>query len=92
MAVLEALAREGRQAGAIVLREARKGYVPLGVFNVRENVRQAMQQTPRVFEGMGEALSYIQTKMTLPMDRFIGESTLLEECRRERQATLSMYW
>lgn len=91
MAILEALAREGRQAGAIVFREARKGYVPLGVFNVRENVRQAMKQPSRLFEGMGEALSYIQTKMTLPMDRFIRESTLLEECRRERQTTLSMF-
>jgi len=91
MAVLEALAREGRQAGAIVLREARKGYVPLGVFNVRENVRQAMQQPPRVFEGMAEAISYISTNMTLPMERFVGESTLLDECRRERQTTLSMF-
>lgn len=91
MAILEALEREGRQAGAIVFREARKGYVPLGVFNVRENVRQAMQQPSRVFEGMGEALSYISTKMTLPMDRFIGESTLLEGLKHERQTTLSMF-
>ena len=37
MAVLEALAQEHRQAGAIILREALPGYVPMGVFNVREN-------------------------------------------------------
>ncbi|HUU76351.1 MAG TPA: hypothetical protein VMW63_09745 [Methanoregulaceae archaeon] len=91
MAVLESLAREGRQAGAIVLREARKGYVPLGVFNVRENVRQAMQQRPTMFDEMGEALSYISEKMILPMARFIGESTMLKGLQRERQATLAMF-
>jgi hypothetical protein len=42
MAVLEALAGKGEQAGAIILREAHRGYVPMGVFNVRENVRNAM--------------------------------------------------
>lgn len=46
MAVLEALAKERCQAGAIILREAYTGYVPLGVFNVRENVRNAMHQKP----------------------------------------------
>ena len=40
MAVLEALAREQKQAGAIILREALHGYVPMGVFNVRENVTE----------------------------------------------------
>lgn len=49
MAVLEALERERRQAGAIILREAYAGYVPLGVFNVRENVRNAMHQKPLEF-------------------------------------------
>ena len=59
MAVLDALAKEGKQAGAIILREARRGYIPLGVFNVRENVKHAMGSSPREFNGLPEALDYL---------------------------------
>lgn len=88
MAVLEALAKEGKQAGAIVLREAYNGYVPLGVFNVRENVRNAMMQTPIEFEDMKTALAYISTKLKLPMQKFIKQSDLLDELLKSRQTTL----
>lgn len=91
MAVLEALSREQKQAGAIIFREAYPGYVPMGVFNVRENVRNAMQQTPKEFGEMKAALSYISTKLWLPLTRFVKESTLLKELRTCRQATLSSF-
>jgi hypothetical protein len=91
MAVLEALAREGKQAGAIVLREAYNGYVPLGVFNVRENVRNAMNQNYREFEDMKTALSYISTKIKLPMESFVKQSDLLNELLQSRQTTLDNF-
>lgn len=91
MAVLESLAREGKQAGAIVLREAYNGYVPLGVFNVRENVRNAMTQKPLEFEDMKTALSYISTKLKLPMERFVKTSDLLKELLQSRQTTLDSF-
>jgi hypothetical protein len=91
MAVLEALAKEQKQAGAIILREAYPGYVPMGVFNVRENVRNALQQTPREFGDMKAALSYISTKLWLPLSRFVKESTLLKELHTCRQTTLSCF-
>ena len=75
MAVLEALAREQKQAGAIILREALHGYVPMGVFNVRENVRNAMNQPPQEFEDIRSALSHISRKFTLPVSRFIEEGS-----------------
>jgi hypothetical protein len=92
MAVLEALAREKKQAGVIVLREAYNGYVPLGVFNVRENVRRAMNEIPREFEDMKTALNYIESKLELPMDRFKETSTLLQELIRSRQTTLDGFF
>lgn len=92
MAILEALAREKKQAGAIVLREAYNGYVPLGVFNVRENVRSAMGEIPRDFEDMKTALNYIETKLKLPMERFKETSTLLQELIRSRQMTLDGFF
>ena len=88
MAVLEALARQKVQAGAIVLREARKGYVPLGVFNVRENVRNALLRRPLEFEDMRSALEHISLKMTLPVKRFVSEGALLNDMLHSRQSTL----
>jgi hypothetical protein len=87
MAVLEALAQEQKQAGAIILREALHGYVPMGVFNVRENVRSAMRQPPQEFEDIRSALLHISEKFTLPMKRFIEEGNLLKNTLRERQCT-----
>ena len=91
MAVLEALAQEEKQAGAIVLREAYPGYVPLGVFNVRENVRNAMRQQGQEFENMKGALKHISARLELPIKKFIEQSDLLQEQMRSRQTTLSSF-
>lgn len=92
MAVLEALARQQEQAGAIILREAHKGYVPMGVFNVRENVRNAMNQPATEFEDIRSALGHIGQKFTLPIQRFIDEGELLRAMTRERQCTLKDFF
>lgn len=91
MAVLDALAREDIQAGAIILREARQGYIPLGVFNVRENVRHAMRSPSREFESLNDALSHVAGGFSLPVSRFCAESTLLKGMRKERQMMLSAF-
>jgi hypothetical protein len=91
MAVLEALAREQKQAGAIVLREAGRGYVPLGVFNVRENVRAAMRQEGTEYPDLSSALSHLAGTFALPMQRFTGEGTLLSEAVRGGQSTLAAF-
>jgi hypothetical protein len=91
MAVLEALAREQKQAGAIILREALHGYVPMGVFNVRENVRNAMNQPPQEFEDIRSALAHIGNRFALPVQRFIKEGELLRTMTRQRQCTLTNF-
>jgi hypothetical protein len=91
MAVLDALEKEGVQAGAIILREAHKGYIPLGVFNVRENVKHAMRSSPKEFDDILAALSYLANGFSLPPARFYEESTLLAGLSRGHQATLSAF-
>ena len=91
MAVLEALAKERKQAGAIILREAYVGYVPLGVFNVRENVRNAMSQPAQEFEDMKTALQHVSERLELPVKRFIRQSDLLKDLLKSRQTTLSCF-
>src|SRR5512136_1726685 len=87
MAVLEALAQEQKQAGSIILREALHGYVPMGVFNVRENVRSAMRQPAQEFEDIHSVLSHISEKFTLPLQRFMESSHLLKNTLKERKYT-----
>ncbi len=87
-AVLEALARMKRQAGAIVLREAYEGYVPLGVFNVRENVRNALRQPHREFFSFRDSLNYVSTRLRLPLSRFIEQGALMRQMLQYRQTTL----
>jgi hypothetical protein len=91
MAVLEALQRERKQGGAIILREAYPGYVPLGVFNVRENVRNALKQKPAEFQDLGETLTHLNTKLRLGTQKFIRQSNLLQELLRCRQTTLNCF-
>ncbi|MFN7991738.1 MAG: Nre family DNA repair protein [Candidatus Micrarchaeia archaeon] len=88
-AVLEALERMGKQAGAIVLREAYEGYVPLGVFNVRENVRNAMRQPHHEFGSFRSALNFVSARLRLPISRFVEQGVLLREMLSHRQTTLA---
>jgi hypothetical protein len=65
LAICEQLQREQRQATAIVLREARPGYImPVGVWQVRENVRNAMKQKPYLFNTLAQSLQFISGRPT----------------------------
>ena len=75
--ILEALQREKRQAGAIVFRECYPGYIPLGVFNVRENVRDALRKSYVKFDNMQAALNYINSRMKIKMNTWIRKSKML---------------
>ena len=83
MAICEHLCRIKRQAGAIVFREAYSGYVPLGVWNVRENIRAALKQQPREFFTLKDALDYVKTKLVLPITKFTNESKLLKTAAQQ---------
>ena len=92
MAVLDALDREEKQAGAIILREAYPGYVPLGVFNVRENVKNAMDTEPTMFNDLRGALEFIDSKLKLGLEAFRVRSNLLKELEISRQTTLDSFF
>jgi DNA repair protein NreA len=78
LAVCEQLIKERRQATAIVLREARPGYImPIGVWQVRENVRNAMRQKPYHFSTLEAALRFISGRFEIPMQQWIIQGKLL---------------
>ena len=80
LAVCELLVKERRQATVVVLREARPGYImPVGVWQVRENVRNAMRQKPFVFKSLEESLRFVGSRFEIPLKRWIVQSELLRK-------------
>ena len=92
MAVLDYLMNIKRQSGLVILREAYDGYVPLGVFNVRENIKEAMLRPYLEFETLEKCLEYAGTKLKIPISRYVKQGTLLNEMLHTKQTTLDMYF
>jgi len=66
LAVAEHLARRRRKAAAIVLREIHPEYVmPLGVWQIREGVREALKKPSQQFESLDHAISIASTGMSV---------------------------
>jgi hypothetical protein len=88
LAVCEQLVKERRQATVIVLREARPGYImPVGVWQVRENVRNAMRQKPHLFNTLDESLKFISSRFEIPLRRWILQSELLKNALFQKKIT-----
>ena len=79
-AVAEALYLMNHQARAVVFREIGTGYsVPVGVWEVRENVRHAFLNEPARFASREEALSYLSGKLAVPMREYSRLSRVLRQ-------------
>ena len=88
LAVCEQLVKERRQAAVLVLREARPGYImPVGVWQVRENVRNAMRQKPYTFNTLNQALTFIASRFQIPMQKWIAKSKLLRNALFQKRIT-----
>ncbi|MEM5869666.1 MAG: Nre family DNA repair protein [Candidatus Aenigmatarchaeota archaeon] len=86
LAVSEYLEKEKRQAGVIIFREAHPGYIlPVGVWNVRENVRETLKKKPLKFNLLSEALTYISTKLEIRMKDWVQNSNLLQKLLYQRK-------
>lgn len=87
MAVNEQLIKEKRTAGVVIMREAHPGYVmPVGVWNVRENVRAALSQTkPFHFDTLNAAMAHVDGVMEIKQDRWISSSGVLRDWLIQRR-------
>ncbi|OGS49271.1 MAG: hypothetical protein A3K68_06120 [Euryarchaeota archaeon RBG_16_68_13] len=85
LAVGEALLRERRQAATVILRETHPGYImPVGVWNVREHVREALRRPPRSFSTMQDTLAYLGTRLDIPLPRYVRVSAVLKDVLYQR--------
>lgn len=86
LATCEHLRKLQRQAGCVILREAHSGYVmPVGVWNVRENVRNAYRGAYRSFATLLQALEHISTKLDIRMKSWLKTSAVLHDMKYQRR-------
>ncbi len=85
--VLEHLAAQRRQAGAIVFMEVYEGWVPLGVFRYRELARAALTEKAARFATLDEAEAELGRRLRLPMANWWRASVLRVYLRRQRRIT-----
>ena len=90
LAVLEKLEEERKQAGAIILREAKPGYIlPVGVWNVRESVRNALKEEPVKFETEKKTFKHLKQVLDLKFEQWLSVSKLLTS--RQKQKNLMSF-
>lgn len=88
LAVCELLQRERRQATVVVLREAHPGYImPVGVWQVRENVRNAMRQAPLKYNTLEEALARVASQFQIPIQQWMNKSQLIRNALYQKKIT-----
>lgn len=86
MAVNELLTEQNRTAGVVIFREAHPGYVmPVGVWNVRENVRAALKTKPFKFDSLESALKHIDSVMDIPRKLWIMNSNIIKDMYSQRK-------
>jgi hypothetical protein len=86
LASSELLDKMQKQARVVILREAHPGYImPVGVWNVREHVREALKGTPTVMEGFEDLFAFVSSRMDISPNTWIKNSTLLSLALRQRR-------
>ena len=90
LGVLEYLSKKNIQAGVVILREIRPEYaIPVGVWQVREGIREAMKQTPMIADNFDHALFLASNTMSISKSEWLSHGNILSLIR---QRTLSEFF
>lgn len=88
LAVAEHLSRRRRKAAALVLREIHPEYVmPVGVWQIREGVREALKKPPAKFETFDSALAHASASMSLSRQEIARKSRLWRSAKSQTRIT-----
>ncbi len=74
------------QASVLSIREVYEEYsVPLGVWLLRETVRDAFSKEPKVFDSLTGVMVYLKSRVRLDFSKYLNESKLLKDYRSQRR-------
>ena len=72
------------QAGVVILREIRPEYaIPVGVWQVREGIREAMKKDPIIADDFNHALSLASQKMSISKSEWLAHGNILGLVRQK---------
>jgi hypothetical protein len=84
LGVLEYLSEKKIQAGVVILREIRPEYaIPVGVWQVREGIREAMKKTPIIAENFDNALVLASAKMSISKSEWLSHGNISKVIRQK---------
>ena len=90
LAVSEYLLKNKIQSGVLIFREIRPEYsIPVGVWQVREGIREAMKTTPIVISDFNNAIEIAAAKTSISKNEWIKNGKIIELIR---QKTLADYF
>jgi len=90
LAVSEYLLKNKIQAGVLIFREIRPEYaIPVGVWQVREGVREAMKQKPQNITDFNDALEITSSKTSVSKNEWVKNGNITNMIR---QKTLLEYF
>ncbi len=90
LGIAEYLDNNKIQTGVVILREIRPEYaIPVGVWQVREGIREAMKQNPIIANNFDHALSIASKKMSISKPEWLAHGNI---SMLMRQKTLSDFW
>ena len=90
LAVGEYLVKNGIQAGCLIFREIRPEYaIPVGVWQIREGVREAMKQDPIQADSFEQALDVAARPMSVSKKEWLAHGGIMQLMR---QKTISDYF
>ena len=86
LAVLEYLKKIKRQAGVLIVREIRPEYFSeVGVWKVRETIRDAMSKNPLKFDSLDYALKRIDIMLKIRNDVWLKKSKIIEMMKKQKR-------
>ena len=79
LGVAEYLTANQIQAAVLVLREIRPEYaVPVGVWQIREGIREAMKQRPFIADSLDEGIDYACKPLSISKSEWLAKGDLLK--------------
>ena len=78
LAVSEYLLKNKIQAGVLIFREIRSEYaIPVGVWQVREGIREAMRQKPKIMSDFNQALQLASGKTSISKNEWVKNGKII---------------
>jgi len=86
LAITEYLVKNKLSCAAIIFREIGQNYaVPLGVWQIRENVRAALKEKALEFSSMDLALGFLSKKLKVPIAKYKKKSELIKHFKTQHR-------